>query len=596
METIDQRIEKLREMMKEEELDALIIPSSDPHQSEYVSDNWKIRTYFSGFTGSAGTFVVTQNKAAIWTDSRYFLQAEKEIANSSVELKKQKVPHAPEHVEWVCGLLNHKSTIGVDFRLFSLGQIKYIDSISIKKQQSIEDVGDLICKCWPDRPDAPSDEIIDHPIAYCGLSREEKLAKVRSSIKESGGDAAFYTKLDEIAWLLNIRSFDVDYTPLVTAYVLVRSEDVILFVNSTRIGHELQTQLAAAGVVVNDYNGYELALAESTKGLKVLVDKGTVNYASYNAISGSLIEETSCIIELKSIKNEVEIANCKKGMIRDGVALSNFFFWLENYLQTNTITEYELGIKLESFRKEQKNYVYQSFPAIVGYKGNGAIVHYRAPEKGSSVIKNEGILLIDSGAQYWDATTDITRTIWLGGEIDTEIKKCYTLVLKGFIDLQMTSFPVGTAGIQLDAIARAPLWNHGYIYGHGTGHGVGLYGMVHESPQGFANNTTTSRGTYGHNAGQLSSIEPGCYVANKFGIRTENLVFSVEKETTSFGDFLEFDAVTLCYIDTQMIDFNLLTKDEVQWLNAYHEKVYDLLSPNLSAEVAAWLKEKCQAI
>lgn len=596
MNATNRYIETIRTYLSKSNLDAVIIPSNDPHQSEYVSDNWKLRAHFSGFTGSAGTLVITQSLAALWTDSRYFLQVEKECSDSEVQLYKQSIPHAPEHVPWLCESLDENSRIGIDFRLFSCSQMEHLKTCGSLKNIEVVNTGNAICELWENRPDGPSSPIVDHPKAHAGQSRLEKIELIRNHISEKHVDGAFYTKLDEISWLFNIRSKDVDFTPLVTSYALITRDQSYLFTDVNRVEDALTKQLEADNVTLLSYEGYEGLLAELTDDQITLVDPSSINYASFHAIQGPIVNKSSIIIHLKSIKNETEIENCKEAMIRDGVAMTNFFYWLHQHLETEQISEYEIGRKLESFRKAQDRYVGESFAAIVGYQGNGAIIHYTAPEHGSAMVQNAGILLVDSGAQYLDATTDITRTVWLGGDIDPEIKTCFTAVLKGYISLETLIFPEGTTGIQIDTLARMHLWELGYRYGHGTGHGVGSYGPVHEAPQGFANNGTTSRGTAGHQSGQLSSIEPGCYVEGKFGIRTENIVLSTRSHTTDFGQFLGFEPVTLCYIDTELLDVQSMTSKEIDWLNAYHEKVYTKLSPHLSDEVGNWLKEKCRAI
>lgn len=596
MNEIDNNIQSLRAYLNKTGLDAIIIPSNDPHQSEYVSNYWKLREHFSGFSGSAGTLIVTQSHAVLWTDSRYFLQVETECNGSEVKLKKQSIPHQPEHVPWLSEILQDGDSIGVDFRLFSLEQIEYLEVHCNPKEIILTDIKNELDALWENRPKGPSAPIIDHPVSFAGLHRKEKIQKIRESFREKGAKQAFYTKLDEIAWLLNIRSSDVDFTPLVTAYVLVSEDKSHLFTDIDRVTPTLKQSFEQDGVELHSYTGYEVNLGELTKSGSTLIDPSSINHSSFQAIQGEKVSADSIIVDLKSVKNEIEISNFRKAMRRDGIALTQFFFWLSNHLESNVISEYDLGRKLESFRMKQDRYVGESFAAIVGYKGNGAIVHYTAPEFGSAQIKNEGILLLDSGAQYLDATTDITRTIWLGGKIDPEMKKCFTLVLKGYISLETAIVPEGTSGVQIDALARMHLWKHGYRYGHGTGHGVGSYGPVHESPQGFANNTTTSRGKAGHKSGQVSSIEPGCYVEGEFGIRIENLVVSIEKSTSDFGKFIGFEPITLCFIDTSLIDIELMTVQEIQWLNIYHHTVYEELSPHLNGEVKNWLKEKCAPI
>jgi len=593
---INTRLKALRTKMQEDGLDAVIFPSNDPHQSEYVADYWKIRAHFSGFTGSAGTLVVTQTEAALWTDSRYFLQVEQQCSDSDVELHKQSIPHAPEHVDWICEILPEKSTIGIDHRLFSYGMMEFIDSSASKKDITLSDIPTLVEEVWEDRLEQTNTPIVDHPIAYCGESREEKFGRVRTLLEENNADYLLVSGLDEIAWLFNIRSTDVDFTPLVTAYGLIGKDSAILYSKESRFDESLLADLKAAGVQLEAYSSIGRSLTKLSKGKRILTDQNALNYACFAAIKGEIVYQLSTIQTWKSIKNAVEIENAKDGMRKDGIALTRFFIWLENYLKENTITEYELGRRLEAFRKEQDLYTGESFAAIVGYKANGAIIHYTAPEKGSATIKNEGVLLIDSGAQYQNATTDITRTIWLGGIPSDDLKKAYTLVLKGYIALETLRFPKEVVGMQLDSFARMHLWQHGMNYGHGTGHGIGLFSMVHEPGQGFSSNGTTSRGTLAHEENQFTSIEPGFYKEGAFGIRTENIVVSKIVETTDFGTFMEFEPITVCPIDTTLIDHELFTVQEVDWINAYHAKVYATLKNDLNAEEQNWLKEKCNPI
>lgn len=593
---INEQLKQLRAAMRKNGLDAVIFPSNDPHQSEYVSDYWKIRAHFSGFTGSAGTFVVTQNKAAIWTDSRYFLQAEKECSESEVELYKQSIPHAPEHVEWLCELLSKGSTIGLDHRLFSYGMMKYIQTFAEPKEISIQNTPTLVDELWKERPNPKNGPIADHPIDYCGESRENKLSRVEDLLSKTNSDYMLVSGLDEIAWLFNIRSSDVDFTPLVTAYALIGKGHTHLFSNCNRFAAELHADLVSAGIQIESYAEIGKQLTALTAGKTIITDQESLNYACFKAIKGEILYRSSDIRTWKAIKNTIEIENAKDGMRKDGVALTRFFIWLEDYLKENTISEYALGQRLEGFRKEQNLYIGQSFSAIVGYKENGAIIHYTAPEKGSAKICNEGVLLIDSGAQYLNATTDITRTIWLGGAPSNDLKKAYTLVLKGYINLETIRFPKGVIGMQLDSFARMHLWKQGMNYGHGTGHGIGLYSMVHEPGQGFSSSATTSRGTLPHEEHQFTSIEPGFYKEGAFGIRTENIVVSKIAEITKFGTFLEFEPITLCPIETQLIDYSLFTVEEIHWLNEYHKKVLNALKDGLSSEEQIWLKEKCKPI
>lgn len=593
---IAERLTALRAAMKTKHIDAFIIPSTDPHQSEYVADHWKLRAYFSGFTGSAGTLVVTKDIAGLWTDSRYFLQFEDECKDNEVALYKQSIPHAPEHVEWLCELLPENAVIGVDYRQFSKAQLDYMLSFANPKEIQIQNDPNIVNTIWTDRPVLPNTMVDIHPLEFSGETTTSKLTTIQQELEKQGADYYLFSSLDEIAWLFNIRAKDVDFTPLVTAYAIVGKEESYLFCNSQRFSEIAIAAFSKINVSIADYGNTMQILPELTSGSKIITDAATLNYAVFDAVNGAFIFQNSKAKELKAIKNITEISGEQECMLKDGVALTKFFIWLEGALEKEAISEYEIGKKLESFRMRQEYYSGESFAAIVGYKGNGAIIHYTAPEDGSAMVQNEGILLIDSGAQYKNGTTDITRTIWLGGEPSKEIQVAYTSVLKGYIELEELEFPTGTTGAQIDAFARVHLWKNGLNYPHGTGHGIGSYGMVHEPAQGFATGPTTARGTTPHLPNQFSTIEPGCYVTNKFGIRTENVVLSKVVKSTDFGEFLGFEPLTWCYIDTQLLLKDMLTVSEIAWLNTYHAQVLEQLSPRLNAPEITWLTEKCKPI
>ncbi|AFL82130.1 Xaa-Pro aminopeptidase [Aequorivita sublithincola DSM 14238] len=593
---INKRLEKLRQIMTKYNFDAIIIPSTDPHQSEYVAKHWKVREYFSGFTGSAGVLVVMKDETALWTDSRYFLQFEDECKDYDVNLHKQSIPHAPEHVQWLCDTLAENAVIGLDFLQFSKAQMDYIKEVSASKNIQLKNTPNLVNEIWADRPALPAFPVDIHPLEYSGETTASKIKKVQNKISTAKADYYLFSSLDEIAWLFNIRSKDVDFTPLVTAYALVGLENTVLFCDSNRFSATAIETFSKLNIEIIDY---ELAIAELQKldiDKKIITDISSLNYAVYNAVQSKFLFQNSIAKELKSIKNETEISGAKNCMLKDGVALTKFFIWLENELPTREISEYEIGKKLESFRKQQDLYVGESFAAIVGYKGNGAIIHYTASEERAALVKNENILLVDSGAQYKDGTTDITRTVWLGGTPTAELKTAYTSVLKGYIALEQLQFPKGTVGMQIDAFARFHLWQHGLNYPHGTGHGIGSFGMVHESPQGFTTNPATSSGRTSHLPNQLTTIEPGCYKKGVYGIRIENIVLSIAKQETEFGNFLGFTPITLCAIDRQLIDKSLLTDSEIAWFNSYHKMVYDKLSPMLNSDEKKWLQRMCEEL
>lgn len=592
---INKRLEKLQQQLTKYKLDAILIPSTDPHQSEYVAKHWKVREYFSGFTGSAGVLVVLKDETALWTDSRYFLQFEDECKNYDINLHKQSVPHAPEHVRWLCDALAENSVIGLDFLQFSKAQMDYIKEVSASKNIQLKNTPNLVDEIWTDRPALPNFPVDIHPLEYSGETTASKIKNVQNKIAGTKANYYLFSSLDEIAWLFNIRSQDVDFTPLVTAYALVGLENTLLFCDSNRFSATATDTFSKLNIEIIDYDSAIAELQKLEIDKRIITDVSSLNYAVYNAVQSKFLFQNSIAKELKSIKNETEIDGAKNCMLKDGVALTKFFIWLENELTTRAISEYEIGKKLESFRKQQDLYVGESFAAIVGYKGNGAIIHYTASEEGAAMVKNENILLVDSGAQYKDGTTDITRTVWLGGTPTTELKTAYTSVLKGYIALEQLQFPKGTVGMQIDAFARFHLWQQGLNYLHGTGHGIGSFGMVHESPQGFTTNPATSSGSTAHLPNQLTTIEPGCYKKGVYGIRIENIVLSIAKQETEFGEFFGFTPITLCPIDRQLINKSVLTDSEITWFNSYHKMVFDQLSPMLNNYEKEWLKRMCEA-
>ncbi|WGF92033.1 aminopeptidase family protein P [Aequorivita marisscotiae] len=593
---INNRLENLQQQLTKYNLDAVIIPSTDPHQSEYVAEHWKIREHFSGFSGSAGVLVVLKNEAALWTDSRYFLQFEDECQTYNINLHKQSIPHAPEHVQWLVDSLEENADIGLDFLQFSKAQIDYIKEISKSKNIALKNIPHLIDEIWIDRPALPNFPVNIHPLEYSGESTASKIKKIQNKITNAKADYYLFSSLDEIAWLFNIRSQDVDFTPLVTAYALVGLENTHLFCDRNRFSASAIASFSNLNIEIIDYHLAIDAFEKLDANKKIITDVSSLNYAVYSAVQSKFLFQNSLAKELKAIKNETEIAGSKNCMLKDGVALTKFFMWLEKELTARSISEYEIGKKLEGFRKQQDLYVGESFAAIVGYKGNGAIIHYTATENGAAMVKNEDILLVDSGAQYKDGTTDITRTVWLGGTPTSELKIAYTSVLKGYIALEQLQFPKGTVGMQMDAFARFHLWNQGLNYPHGTGHGIGSFGMVHEPAQGFTTNPATSSGSTAHLPNQLTTIEPGCYKKGVYGIRIENIVLSIAKETTEFGEFLGFTPLTLFPIDRQLIDKSLLTDSEIAWFNSYHQMVLQELSPLLNNDEVEWLKAMCEKL
>jgi len=590
-------IEALQAAMKKRGIAAYLIPSADPHQSEYVADYWKTRVHFSGFTGSAGILVVTKEEAGLWTDSRYFLQAEKELAGSGISLYKQKVPHAPEHIPWLAEKLTEKSLVGINGQLFTIGQVKYMKEVFRSKRIKIDSNLRLEDEVWiKNRPPLPKKTVFELSPKTTGEPRLTKLERIAQVLKEKNAGFQLVSTLDDIAWILNIRSSDVAYNPVCISYLMVGHILSYLFVDEEKIPAALQEQLQVDGIILKPYEEIIPFLRQLGSKQNVLCDANTISIGLYEAIPsrkrliGATVSRT-----LKAIKNETEIKLIREAMIKDGIALTKLYRWLEDRLKARSTTEVEVRKQLDEFRAGQGDYFGESFAAIVGYKGNGAIIHYRPEEETCATIEQEGMLLLDSGGQYLQGTTDITRTTTLGKPTTTQ-KRHFTLVLKGLIALSSIEFPQGTTGIQLDAIARQFLWKEGLNYGHGTGHGVGFFLNVHEPPQGFATTITTSRGSTAFEAGMLTSNEPGYYLEGQYGIRLENLILCVPSKNMVADGFLGFESLTLFPIDQRLLDKNLLEDNELSWLNSYHKKVMDTLSPHLDQDETAWLQDQCKPI
>ncbi len=591
---IDNRIEALRVEMQKHHIDAYVIPSSDAHQSEYVNDHWKSREWVSGFTGSAGLVIITQNHAGLWTDSRYFLQAETELANSQMVLHKQGVPHAPEHNAWLRDTLPKGSKVGLDGKLFSIGQIQIMQRVLNSKDLQIVTDLDLIQSVWKDRPALPNNKIFEHKVKYTGQNRKTKLTAIRKAMKAQGVAYHLVTTLDDIAWTFNIRCDDIDFNPLAIAYAVIGLENAYLFINPAKVPSKIATKFKTEGITVYSYNYIGKFLLSLPKNELILINPATISVCLADLLTSGQIKKGQTISTyLKAIKNPTEIKHIRQAMTKDGVALLRMYLWLQAQLDKRTVSEFELGQKLANFRSQQGLYHGESFAAIVGYQGNGAIVHYRPMPETSANIKKKGILLLDSGGQYEDGTTDITRTFALG-KPTKEQKRNFTLVLKGHIAIARMVFPKGTKGVQLDAFARQPLWQYRLNYGHGTGHGVGFFLNVHEPPQGFA--TSVARGSMPFAPGMVTSNEPGFYKNGAYGIRIENLILCVEDEINEFGTFYRFEDLTLFPIDKQLIDSKLLTKHEIDWLNNYHQKVFNSLAPLLEKSEVQWLKAQCSKL
>ena len=592
MTEINERLAKLREIMKQEGISACIVPGTDPHASEYIADFWKEREWISGFDGSAGTAAVTLDKAGVWTDSRYFLQGEEQLEGTGFELMKQGLPDTLEIIPWLISELKVGEKVAVNSQMFSVNA--YAAMKNELQSNGIQLVAlDLLAKTWTDRPALPLNKLFVFDVKYAGKSASEKLQILRTELKKVRANAFIMSALDDIAWLFNIRGNDVSYNPVVIAYALVEEEKATLFIENEKLTSETKAYLEAEGVSVAPYLSVYDSLRNIPAENAVLIDGAKLNQSLYEAIPEACAKRNmmSPVFRLKSIKNEVELEGVRRAMIKDGVALTRFFMWLENNVGKEEISEISLSKKLYDFRGEQENFVGESFGTIAGYAGHGAIVHYRATPESDASLVTENILLLDSGGQYFDGTTDITRTITLGKPTEQQIAD-FTMVLKGHINLGKAVFPTGTRGSQLDILARKALWDNCLNYGHGTGHGIGHFLNVHEGPQSIRmdENPVTLQ------PGMIISNEPGMYRAGEYGIRIENLVHVVPAAKTEFGQFLTFETLTLFPIDKNLIDVYALEMDEVDWLDAYHQKVFETLSPYLNKEEQKWLKEKCEVL
>ncbi len=590
-----QELQQLRKVMKENKLQAFLIPNSDPHQSEYLPEHWRLMPWLTGFDGSAGNVVVTQDFAGVWTDSRYFIQAAEQLADSGFELMKLKVPHTPEYIEWITQNLGEGDKVGVDPRLISAAQAQRLQSSLKKGHIALTPAPGMLNSLWENRPELPQTDIIAHPLMYAGLDRREKIANLRTAMDNKQSAWYLVTALDELAWLFNLRGSDIDYNPVFVAFAVVGHQDVILFIDPIKVPEKLKLELEADGVIIKPYDQLDDFLGEipHEETLYFTPSQASWHLTTQWSESQPIAKGDSLIADPKARKNHTEIKSLRQVMIRDGVAMVKFLHWLENEVPGGEVTEVSAAAKLEEFRGEQPNFVGPSFGTIAGFKGNGAIVHYSAKEDTCATLSAEGLFLLDSGGQYLDGTTDITRTIALGKPTPQE-RRDYTLVLKGNIALDQAVFPQGTAGHQLDILARHPLWKSHQNYGHGTGHGVGFFLNVHEGPQRIS---PSASATHPLQPGMVTSNEPGIYHEGAYGIRIENLILCVKAGThDTFGEFLEFETLTLCPLDLKLIDSNLLTATEKDWINQYHRLTFEAISPHLSPSELEWLENQTQPI
>lgn len=591
-QSIKERIHALRMAFRPNNIKAFIIPSTDPHLSEYVAPYWMSREWISGFTGSAGTAVILMDKAGLWTDSRYFLQAEKELEGSGITLYKEMLPETPSITKFLCQNLKPGESVSIDGKMFSVQQVEQMKEDLAPYQLQVNLFGDPLKNIWKDRPSMPDAPAFIYDVKYAGKSCGEKVAAIRTELKKKGIFALFLSSLDEIAWTLNLRGSDVHCNPVIVSYLLVTQDEVVYFISPEKITQEVNEYLQEQQVSLRKYDEAESFLNSFT-GENILIDPKKTNYAIYSAINPAckVVRGESPVTLLKAIRNEQEIAGIHHAMQRDGVALVKFLKWLEASVLSGKETELSVDRKLHEFRAAQPLYIGESFDTIAGYKEHGAIVHYSATEESDVTLQSKGFLLLDSGAQYLDGTTDITRTIALG-ELTEEEKTDYTLILKGHIALAMAKFPAGTRGAQLDVLARMPIWSHGMNFLHGTGHGVGHFLSVHEGPQSIRMNENPIV----LQPGMVTSNEPGVYKAGSHGIRTENLTLVCKDKEGMFGEYFKFETITLCPICKKGIIKEMLTAEEVKWFNDYHQTVYKKLSPSLNEEEKKWLLEATKAI
>lgn len=593
MNEINQRLESLREVMRREHLSAFIFPSTDAHQSEYVADHWQGRTWISGFNGSAGTAVVTMKSAALWTDSRYFLAAEEQLKGTEFQLMKLKIEGTPTISEWLAQeLQGENAEVGLDGMVNSYHEtMGLIADLRKSGGITVRTNFDPLGLIWTDRPAIPANPVEIQPMEFAGESVASKISRIRTALRQRHADGMLISALDDIAWTLNLRGTDVHCVPVFVSYLLISSQQVSLYVDSAKINDEVKAYLTENGISLYSYNKVAEGL-ERYSEYNILLDGDETSYFLWKTVKcQEIIAGNSPVPAMKAQKNDREIAGFRQAMLRDGVAMVKFLRWLKPAVEAGGQTEISIDRKLTSLRAEQHLFRDISFDTIAGYQAHGAIVHYEATPETDVALKPEGLILIDSGAQYQDGTTDITRTIALGPVTD-EMKHVYTLVLKGHIQLELAKFPDGASGTQLDALVRECMWREGYNYLHGTGHGVGSYLSVHEGPHQIRMEwkPTPLR------AGMTVTDEPGLYLSGKFGVRIENTLLIKDYQTTEFGKFLQMESLTLCPIDLTPVDFSMLQPEEIEWLDIYHRDVFEKLSPYLEGEDLEWLREATRPV
>jgi Xaa-Pro aminopeptidase len=589
------RIQQLRDAMAKHQVHAVLVPSSDPHLSEYLPERWQGREWLSGFTGSMGTLVVGLDKAALFADSRYWTQAEQELAGSGIDLVK--IPTgAPSHtLDWIAANVTAGQTVAADAHVVGLAFAEAMKAAMLKAGLTLRTDLDVLGSMWPDRPTLPSSPVYEHTGPQATLSRADKLAQVRTAMAAFGATHHFISTVDDIAWLTNLRGSDVDYNPVFMAHLLVAANSATLFIGSGKVPAALVQALKSDGVAVAGYAQASVALAALSINAVLLVDPKRVTLGLRQAVPSAVrvVEAINPSTLAKSRKSAQDAEHIRKAMAEDGAAMCHFYAWFEKALGHERITEITVADKLSAERAKRAHFVGLSFPVIAGFNANGAMPHYRATNDSHAVIEGNGLLLIDSGGQYLGGTTDITR-VWPIGQVSAEMKRDYTVVLQGTIALSRARFPRGTLSPMLDALARAPIWAHSYEFGHGTGHGVGYFLNVHEGPQSISKAIPDA--TMAMEPGMITSIEPGLYRNGQWGIRIENLVLNVAAPEAGFGEFLQFETLSLCPIDTRCIDLSMLRADDIAWLNAYHLVVRERLAPLVSGDALAWLMARTAAL
>jgi Xaa-Pro aminopeptidase len=590
---IPERLSALRKFMESKNLNVFVIPSTDPHLSEYPAATWESRKWISGFTGSAGTIVVTLKEAGLFTDSRYFLQGKTELANTGIDLFKVGLPETPEMIDWIIDQAGENGKVGIDGLVYAAADAQLLENRLKRKNIELVTQFDPFAEIWKDRPEIPTNEIFILPEDVTGESAKSKINRIVEVLKKEDADGMLMVTLDAIAWTFNIRGNDVDFNPVAVAYSYISEKETVLFINPKKLTNEVADNLKQQGVTLAAYDKIFDFVSNLPANSSVLVTGSKINRRLLQTIPANctVIDVPSPADLMKSKKNETELKGFRNAMLKDGIALVKFYMWMEKAVPAGEVTEVTIEDKLREYRSQQPLYFGESFNTIAGYAGNGAIVHYHATPENHSKVEPKGLMLIDSGAQFMDGTTDITRTLAVG-ELTEQMKKDYTNVLKGHIQIATAIYPQGTRGSQLDVLARKALWDNCLHYSHGTGHGIGHFLNVHEGPQ----NIRLEENSVTLQPGMVTSNEPGLYRADEYGIRIENLIVTQEYNKNEFGTFYNFETITLCPIDTTPIVKDLLTDKEIEWLNNYHTMVFDKLNSHLNSEEKAWLKEKTKHI